>query len=347
MFFEDEVSYKRYPELQATLDQTVFGERGSAMRDESLKKINNWRAENATKNEKTLFAGLIPKVIKSTRIVATGKRTFAGEIIHQAREFSEDDLDSREDCLFVKNILPLRTTPTEAAQQGVTTPKPDFVYGLKRPRFPPLDEPLLSPETKALIGVAPEMKHPFFSVDNKGSQHGIEAAENQSMRSGATMVAANRALKRKAKRKLELIRPTDDAANISTVATDTATINDATASDTSVIAADTTNNTIAPTPQANKTNQEDFGADIDSIAFTCSWVPRMANIHVHWYERRSKQIEVKHMNLVRGYLMSDDEHVKAFRRDINNILDWGVASKRKQSLKELEREIAKHEHGDR
>ncbi|KAL9136934.1 MAG: hypothetical protein Q9175_001850 [Cornicularia normoerica] len=40
MFFEDEVSYKRYPELQATLDQTVFGERGSAIRDESLKKID-------------------------------------------------------------------------------------------------------------------------------------------------------------------------------------------------------------------------------------------------------------------------------------------------------------------
>lgn len=342
MFFDHETAYGKYPDLQARVDELVFGNRDSKMRDESVKKIHAWRAENATKDKKTYFAGLIPQLLKSARKVATKKRTFAEEIVSQAQAFTDDGLDRREDCLFVKNIMPLRTEYAEAAQQGVTTPKPDFVYGLKRSRHPSLVGPPLDIEAKNLIGVAPEIRHPFFSIDNKGSQHSIEAAENQSMRSGATMVAANRALKRKAKRNLELIRPKDDAADSSTVVTDTAIVNDATASDTSFIAADGTVNTIPPAPQANVIKQENLGADFDSFTFTCSWVPQMANIHVHWYERRPNETHIYHMNLVRGYLMSDKGHLTEFRKDIYNILDWGIALKRKTMLEELEKEIAEH-----
>lgn len=41
--------------------------------------------------------------------------------------------------------------------------------------------------------------------------------------------------------------------------------------------------------------------------------------------------------------MSDKWHVSDFRKDVHNILDWGVSPKRKETLKQLERDIAKYE----
>lgn len=203
-------------------------------------------------------------------------------------------------------------------------------------------------------------------MDNKGCQHSIEAAENQAQGSAATMVAARRGLNRKAKGKPTM--PEDHTTNaadrIADAATDIANIhndasitaadaadaadihNDAT-SNASTTAADATNDIIALDPQASDTNQEELDADTSSFAFTCSWVPQMANLHVHWCERRAGGIEIYHMNLIRGYLMSDGRHVADFRKDVHNILDWGVSGKRKAMLKDLEKEIAKQGRGDK
>ena len=288
MYFEDEEAYDRYSGLQEEVNKIVFGERGSAMRPESLRQIKQWRIENATKDEATYFNGLMPQVIKDTRSQETSKRSFEGEIVSQAKTFDSDGLDKKRDPLFVKNILPQRLEMVEK-KLGLTTPKPDFAFGLKRPRFPDPHAPTLPNEVDALIGVAPGLQHPFFVIENKGCEDSIETAENQAIRSGATLVAARRLLNQKA-------RPAGE--------------------------------------------QEIGGADIDSFAFSCSWVPQMANIHLHWYELREDGLGVYHMSLLRGYLMSNKGDITDFRRDIHNILDWGVSTKRRKALEELVRKIA-------
>ena len=345
MFFEDEDSYEKYPEFKAHIENMVFGSRGSAMRTESIQSIKIWRAENATKDEKTYFAGIVPKIFKEMRGgPASKKRSFGEEVVRQAESFFKTDgLDQREDCLFTKGLLPLRTSSAEAAAQGVKTAKPDFVYGLRCPRHPDLDAPILTNDTKTKIGVAPGIQHAFFSVDNKGSQQSIEAAENQAMRAGATMVSARRYLDRKAKGKVGPLLPGNEVTGTDAVTADTATLTDAAMSDPLVSPADAEANTPVSGPQANESQEEDLGVDTSSFAFTCSWVPQMANLHVHWCERRPGGSEVYHMNLLRGYLMSDNDHLSNFRKDVHNILDYGVSTKRKEILKQLERDIAKHE----
>ena len=348
LWFENLESFNKYPEFEAKIAGIVFADRDSAMRIESIKACNTWRAENATRDEKTYFAGQIPRIIKDERSVGTLKRTFQDEIIYTAKDWKEDGLVRREDCLFVQGSLPLRTSPAQAAEQGVTNPKPDVVFGLKHALHPPPDEPMLSNETKAVIGVAPEIEYPFFSVENKGAQKSIEAAENQAIRSGAAMAAAIATLRCKAHRKLELLPPQlkDNAVYTSAFTTDLATASDPTTSDTSVIAADATIDTIAPPQQANETNQKDCGADMNSFVFTCSWVPQMANLHVNWIEHRPEG-KIYHMSHIKSYLMCDPDDLRAFRRHIHNVLDWGISTDRKTSLKEQKREIAGHEGRDR
>ena len=338
MFFEDEGSYDRYPEFRKEVETMVFGDRGSAMRTQSLQSIKIWRMQNATKDEKTFFAGLIPKVLST--------RSFGQEVEREASSFYEDDgLDKREDCLFVKNLLPLRSDYAEAASQGVTTPKPDFVYGLKVPQFPRPDAPILRPETKAEIGVAPGIKHAFFSIDNKSAQQSIEAAENQAMRAGATMVNARRFLNRKAAK--GKVRPVINQATDTTATTaGTDAAHDAAMRDPFVTHTAATPSA-TPAEQVTETTEEAIGVDTNSFAFTCSWVPQMANLHVHWFELCRDGSKVYHMNLLRGYLMSNKDHLADFRKDIHNILDYGVSTKRKEILKQLEQDIAQYERGGR
>ena len=52
----------------------VFADSGSAMRVESMNKVQDWIDENATKNEKTYVAGIVPQIFESTRTVAASKK---------------------------------------------------------------------------------------------------------------------------------------------------------------------------------------------------------------------------------------------------------------------------------
>ncbi|KAL9607936.1 MAG: hypothetical protein Q9167_007197 [Letrouitia subvulpina] len=83
---------------------------------------------------------------------------------------------------------------------------------------------------------------------------------------------------------------------------------------------------------------EPTGPDRTNIAFSCSWVPQMANIHVHWHEKLASGHSVWHMNKVRAYLMLDGAHVSDFRKDIHNILDFGVSYTRKERLAKMVRD---------
>ena len=91
------------------------------------------------------------------------------------------------------------------------------------------------------------------------------------------------------------------------------------------------------------TEAEPAGADKEHIAFSCSWVPQFAKIHVHWHEKRANGVSIFHMNLVRYYVMIDDIHVRDFRKDIHNVLDYGVSKTRKDKLREQFIAIAKAE----
>ena len=86
--------------------------------------------------------------------------------------------------------------------------------------------------------------------------------------------------------------------------------------------------------------KEAVGVDVECIAFSCSWVPQLANIHVHWYELTEEGHSIWHMNWLEGYRFSKDADMKQFRHDIHNILDWVCGHERKQKIRELELRLA-------
>ena len=73
---------------------------------------------------------------------------------------------------------------------------------------------------------------------------------------------------------------------------------------------------------------QQIGADDSSFVFSCAWIPDYAKIYVHWFEKLASGVEIYHMNLLHEYLMRRPEEMKLFRRHVQNIMDWGLLTRK-------------------
>lgn len=295
MHFRNDAAFEHEIALKELLDAITSKERNSAVKPESLQKIRGFRDRNNTANERTYFGGLLGKVIKEERMVDTRKRDAEGEVIHVAREFSADGLKHDEDVLFLKGCLP-GIDVDENKALGLTTPKPDRVYGLQAARHPTTNL-RLSAEVQSLIGYAGEAKHPFFVIEGKSCRASIEVAEVQAIRTGAALVNTRRRL-----------------------------------------------NYLAKKASGNSELESRTSTPEESFAFSCTWTPKIAELWVHWHQRLDDGTDLFHMNSLQLYVMSRDAEVIQFRRDVHNILDWGVSLQRKKNIEDLLKQVTiKHD----
>jgi hypothetical protein len=82
---------------------------------------------------------------------------------------------------------------------------------------------------------------------------------------------------------------------------------------------------------------ESNGPDWSSFVFSCTINPDTAYIYVHWCEREDDQLSW-HMSKISAHLLDEEEDIKALRRNIDNILDWGVLN-RVQEIKSVLQKI--------
>ncbi|KAH0558407.1 hypothetical protein GP486_004936 [Trichoglossum hirsutum] len=82
---------------------------------------------------------------------------------------------------------------------------------------------------------------------------------------------------------------------------------------------------------------ESNGPDWSSFVFSCALVPDLAHIYVHWCGRENDRLSW-YMSKVSGHQLDDESDVKILRRNIGNILDWGVLN-RVQEIKSVLRKI--------
>ena len=66
------------------------------------------------------------------------------------------------------------------------------------------------------------------------------------------------------------------------------------------------------------------GADENTFVFSCPWQSDQAKVYVHWFEKLEDGTEIFQMTRMRGYQMEDEEDLAEMRKDLHNILDWGL-----------------------
>ncbi|KAL9597956.1 MAG: hypothetical protein Q9219_004787 [cf. Caloplaca sp. 3 TL-2023] len=322
MWFEHP-RHRTYQDLQNLVNGILFATPGMDMTAESAEKIKTYLHEHATTNEKTLLERSINLLITTTRTIPK-KHDIDGKVkevidtllnqIAVDQDFIQDGLESIRDKEYVRGFLPLQTVENKTL--GLTDPKPDMTWGLKIPQFPIPGRGmvLLEQDVEAMVKICPEIQHAFFAIEYGSCEKSLEQVENQSIRTGANLVEARRRLNARATaakqaRERQPTPPKNPPAEQS--------------SQDSIVPA------TAPMPS---------GADLDSIAFTVSWVPQMAKLHVHWYEENVAPVGIWHMSMLNVYVFCRESSLQDFRRDIGNILAWGTY-KRRQEVEKVMKDI--------
>ncbi|KAI4269340.1 MAG: hypothetical protein LQ337_007341, partial [Flavoplaca oasis] len=85
------------------------------------------------------------------------------------------------------------------------------------------------------------------------------------------------------------------------------------------------------------------GPDQHSWVFIIAFEYRYAEICVCWHESFADGKEADHMHRLESYKLLDVEGIKQFRRDLHNILDWGLDPQRVADLEQMVRDIAAKE----
>ena len=279
MWFDNTERLDGCPKFKEKVYRIFEKDRPSRMQEESFKKISQYMKKHATDNEATYFEGLVDPVIKSDRTIPTKKRDATGEILFVCQSFEEDDMVRKRDVQFVKGFLPGKMEKKTENQLGLTDPKPDFTFGIRRNENP-LPGTAPSDSVASIIGVADGMIHPFFIIENKGCEAPLDVARNQAIRDGACIVNA----------RLHLNAMAEDQG----------------------------------------WEKRPAGADMDAIAFSCSWDVHMSELWIHWHETLEDGAELFHMNRLGQYVTGRQTELTQFRHDIHNILDWGVLSNRRK-----------------
>ena len=205
MWYDDTEAFVRCPEMKAMVEEIITNMRGTEMADSSVKKALAAVKKNYTKNEKTHFNKVRPLIIKVARSVLdqdSESGEGSGAVAYLKREFEKDGLEMVEDENFTRRLLPLPESITNDKAMGLTDPKPDFTYGIVKPKPFPDAEVHVPEQIKAYLGVSPSMRFPFYVEEYKSAEEGIVKAEHQAMRDGAVLVNARMKLN-------EVLKPAD------------------------------------------------------------------------------------------------------------------------------------------
>lgn len=191
----------KYSSFEEEVQKLLGGARNSAMKTSSAKGITRFIKGNYTLPEEDIMWQLLPMIAPMTH--STNEKDSQGAWI--VAHFSEDGAVVTKNRQFVKDLLPSWNSAREATdwsclckqmakERGMTHPKPDFTYGIRENHHPTINTKTFSPYTRALMGVAPFILHPYLIVETKTVNTSLIEAENQAIRGGATLVHARRLL---------------------------------------------------------------------------------------------------------------------------------------------------------
>lgn len=358
LLIDDDDALERCPYVLPQAQGIVNAERESTMKPESQKRFARAQRTMETANEDTGLSRFLDEMLHKERQVRkdlskdTSLSTDAS-VIWEPVYWDKDHLTYRRNHFFLaESVPPLQSVdPLAMALQQefpkLKTPKPDITYALDSTAFDE-KENYLNDYYAQYACISSGVYYPFFLIECKSSAGSIEDATTQACRGGAALVHAMRQMATLAS------SPTVTTANTALKASITAPTNshpltpgeiDTMSSEPSP-PADTATNTDLTTPLTATADSSIYAATVKSnnaaspidptqFAFTLALTPSGAQIYVHWAEEGHSGSALKyHMHLVEPYTLKRQKDVQDLRRAIDNILDWGVLT-RKTAVKQL------------
>ncbi len=204
----------------------------------------------------------------------------------------------------------------------ITSPRPDLAYGFEFDAFDEIYQEILHQTIGGKI--TGQQFCTFFAIEAKCGEQSIEAAENQCCRTGATMAKSRRDMARALVEQKTLLQDL----RASTIATPSQS--------TDLVAPTSGHVTPAQTPSSNLSVEQPSTASknpiqhMDTISFTLAVCPQIAKMSIHFAETWPDGRTEWQMHRLKSYLLEECDHVQELHHDIDNILDWGCTTRKKQ-----------------
>ena len=242
--------------------------------------------------------------------------------------WEQDHLKSNWKAHFARrSVPPIRDPAVQVLAlhaPPVKNPKPDVTYGFLQHAFSD-HERYINNAYGAALSI--HMDHPFFIVEAMGVDEPMEKAENQCARGGAAMV--------RLKRKFDGLA-------------------EGTYHDKEAQYGETRNSDHLAEQRSHNRQEipvDHYRIDDKSFAFSLAIKVEAATIFVHWAEEAfSKEGQLLainwHANHLEHYNLNDPAAWIDLHRTSENVLDWGVLT-RKQEMKDLCNQIYAREGGNK
>ncbi|CAO1606511.1 hypothetical protein XANCAGTX0491_010011 [Xanthoria calcicola] len=263
----------------------------------------------ATKNEKTLLINVWSLLLNETRFFKTEDEALSHAEEQAAirwiqRAWTKDDnLWTKWDAEFHAQTPPKISTTGDPALDillagvpRVANPKPDLCIGFDKQAF---EDRVIAVLDKFTSSLTAEQYISFFLLEAKGADGSPDECTNQCCRGGAALV--------------KLCRDFHKAMNV--------WLQDAKGAKGAKDAKDAT---VYPYP------------DMASFAFSIALTRRSATMYVHWAEvtgvehKNNYKTEVWQQSKLRTYELDNADHLTELRRNIDNILDWGIRTRKRK-----------------
>ncbi|KAL9134765.1 MAG: hypothetical protein Q9175_004055 [Cornicularia normoerica] len=225
----DDDTFNKYKDFKEVVERILRGERSprSIVKSSSAVRFKEKQRYFAKANEDTLVHNLIDCIIKPRRRVkyeieegiksSDIDGTSIGDSSSEENrehilaepddnhgwvvaEYWDDGLINEYNLEFNRYFLPFVTQDGELTKnlekcEGMTNPKPDFIYGINRDKYAIPLNVQISAEIQLVREVVPMMYDPVLIIEGKSDRGEAGVAENQACRSGAALVNAARMLR--------------------------------------------------------------------------------------------------------------------------------------------------------
>ncbi|KAL8899313.1 MAG: hypothetical protein Q9207_006261 [Kuettlingeria erythrocarpa] len=320
MYVEDPEAAVRGQMLVKKAKEIIDERRASKMTGEEVDRIVESLQFYSTKNEKTLLINLWQLLVKKTRFCKMKLPSGEEEILSPEEELEaakwiekawrvDDKLWTKWDAEFFSHTLPeIATTGDLALDQllalvpRVGKPVPDICIGFDGKAF---SEKVLAVLQEFGCKLTAEQWISFFALDAKGADGPIGVAANQCCRSGAAMAKGYR----------DFFKAIN--AYLSTSSSQGSESPPAQSAQPQL-------------QQQQSTNIKYPRPDMNSFAFSAALDPELVILYVHWAEETGERTEVWQQTRLRSYKLDDTDDLELLRRNIDNILDWGIASRKRK-----------------
>ena len=306
--------------------------RSSAMSSPIAETLVQTIKKYANKGERTFMFHLWKALLNDTRQVPDRELTLQDDpdlFQWVGKAWDKDYIWGKWEADFAPDTCPtLEKTgdaKVDAVLSGVpriTTPRPDIAYGFEVDAFDEAYREILHRTTGGKI--TGQQFGTFFAVEAKCGERSIEEAENQCCRTGATMAKSRRDLARALVNQKTLLQNLR-ASTIVTPLQSTDLVAP-TSSHVTPVQAPSSNPSVEQPPTASN----DPTQDMDTISFTLAVLPQIAKLSIHFAETWPDGHTEWQMHRLKSYLLEECDYLQELHHDIDNILDWGCTTRKKQ-----------------